>query len=119
MLVLARLLSCSLVLLLLNMPMLCASGSHPRKPPRPPNEDSSSGIDKSAYALGKKMYRARGVPAKVDEDLKKTQGPVLNDLQKKLTDKKIKASIDKLAGRINAEQLKALRYYIKTRYKVE
>ncbi|NRA37908.1 MAG: hypothetical protein HRU15_07200 [Planctomycetes bacterium] len=118
---LARFACCTLALLIFTAPLIHASGSRPRKPPRPPGINADDGVDKAQYALGKKVYRARGVKTTADAAVAKKQKTVLDELQKKLTEKKIKSKtpVDALAGRIDEKQLNALRYYIKTRYDIE
>ena len=92
-----------------------ASGSAPTRPPRPPSAGApTETMDDARYALGKSVYtgkaRQHSNPAAA-----KQQKARLSHLAAETGD----ASLPKLAGRLSAEQLDALDYYISKRYGVK
>lgn len=95
-----------------------ASGSAPTRPPRPPGAgtpDASTPaetMDDARYALGKSVYtgKARQHP---NPAAAKQQKARLSRLAAETGE----TSLPKLAGKLSAEQLDALDYYVSKRYR--
>jgi hypothetical protein len=89
-----------------------ASGSAPTRPPRPPGAGApAETMDDARYALGKSVYTGKA-PQHPNPAAAKQQKARLSHLAAESGD----ASLPKLAGRLSAEQLDALDYYISKRY---
>ena len=106
------LLACLLVVLPLRT---LASGSYPGRPPQPPTT-----IDTAKYHVGKQIFTGKARP---DQDLSAavtSQQARLQELQAALPNKAQQAvDLPALAGKLSADGLEALEYYLAIRYKVE
>ena len=94
--------------------MTLASGSYPGRPPVP-----SMAVDAAKYHLGKHIFTgkarlANGVPAAAAQ-----QEARLQELQAALPPKAQRSvNLPALAGRLSADRLEALEYYLAMRYKI-
>lgn len=93
-----------------------ASGSYTFRPSRP----ALQSVDAELYEVGKNIFAGKtklneAAPAKQAE-----QKGRLTELQSKLPTSALKsANLTDMAGKLTAEQLDALEYYVKTRYKIK
>jgi hypothetical protein len=95
-----------------------ASGTYSARPPRPPTKAAQSEkIDSTKYELGKRIYNgkakldtAAGAPMAMQETR-------LRALESRLPEKEQKsAHLATYAGKLTAEQLDALEYYVAHRF---
>ena len=88
-----------------------SSGTYAGRPPRPP-----ASIDRASYELGKKVFAGEFVAEAGDRE---AQTALLVALQDKLPSRaRTRADLPTYAGRLNSEQIEALQYFLKKRYKV-
>ena len=92
-----------------------ASGSYTSRPPKPATPRGER-IDSAKYELGKRIYTGKaqlgaGTVAAANADAR------LRNLQSSLPEKEQKKTdLTKLSGKLNAEQLEALEYYVAQRF---
>lgn len=97
-----------------------ASGTYNARPPRPPKvEGDERGIvERDKYALGKKVFNRKPDAAVAQPQAnREAQQKRLAELQARLpasTQKKV--NLPALAGKLTAEELEALEYYVSKRY---
>lgn len=90
-----------------------ASGTYASRPPRPP-----SSVDRGLYELGKKVFAGEFVRSSAPGGIV-SQGDLLSDLHERLPHKaRSKSQIASYAGQLTAEQVDALLYFVKKRYRV-
>jgi hypothetical protein len=90
-----------------------ASGSYTGRPPRPP-----SSVDRGLYEMGKKVFAGEFVVASAPGSAA-SQSELLSGLHERLPHKaRAKSEIASYAGQLSAEQVKALQYFLKKRYKI-
>jgi len=88
-----------------------SSGTYAGRPPRPP-----ASIDRASYELGKKVFAGEFVAEEGDREAQTT---LLAALQEKLPSRaRTRADLPTYAGRLNSQQIEALQYFLKKRYKV-
>jgi hypothetical protein len=94
-----------------------ASGSYNARPPRVPQPEGRDRVDQEKYALGKQVYNHKAkltVDASAD---RATQERRLRDLEMRLPERARRdANLTSMAGKLSAQQLDALDYYISKRY---
>ena len=95
-----------------------ASGSYTARPPKPPTaHERGAKMDSARYDLGKRIYNGKlklGEPQAAAATMQETR---LRALQATLPEREKKsANLSALAGRLNAEQLDALEYYVNHRF---
>lgn len=103
---------------LLSMPAgLLASGSYCVCLPKPPPKSAAATkADRDKYDLGQKVYNGKTAPAPATADAA-AQRTRLQALQTSLPEKVgKKKDLTALAGKLTAEQLDALDYYVTQRY---
>lgn len=94
-----------------------ASGSYTARPPVPGLEEGE--MDRAKYALGQKLLTGKVKPGpeaqpEVDTEAQRAR---LNVVQAQLPSRITrKTNVTLLAGRLTAEQLESLEYYVKRRY---
>lgn len=97
-----------------------ASGTYNARPPRPPKVegDGRSIAERDKYALGKKVFTRKADKLAVQPQAnREAQQKRLAELQARLpasTQKKV--NLPALAGKLTAEELDALQYYVSKRY---
>lgn len=92
-----------------------ASGSYPGRPPQPP-----VAVDTDKYNTGKQIFTGKATLGTGAAGAAETQTTRLKDLQGRLPKAVQKtAKLPELAGKLSAEQMKALEYYLELRYKVK
>lgn len=90
-----------------------ASGTYASRPPRPP-----ASVDRGLYELGKKVFTGEFVRASVPGTAA-SQGDLLRDLYERLPHKaRAKSQLASYAGQLTAEQIDALLYFMKKRYRI-
>lgn len=90
-----------------------SSGTYSGRPPRPPTS-----IDRASYELGKKIFAGEFVENEASN--REPQIALLEELQDKLPSRaRARADLPAYAGKLNPDQLEALRYFLKKRYKVD
>lgn len=91
-----------------------ASGSYRGRPPRPP-----SSVDRGAYELGKKVFAGEFAKSSAHGDAV-VQTELLTNLHENLPRRAhARSKIVSYAGQLSEEQIEALRYFLKKRYKVK
>jgi hypothetical protein len=91
-----------------------ASGSYSGRPPRPP-----SSVDRGAYELGKKVFAGEFTKAATPGDAA-SQATLLTSLHENLPAKaRSKSKIASYSGQLSDEQVVALQYFLKKRYKIQ
>ena len=97
----------------LSIGVAAASGAYRGRPAGPPKA-----IDRSSYELGKQVYAGTFVPT-ANAAHEAEQREVLTDLQERLP-VRARGSVDlpSYAGRLSADQVSALRYFLSKRFKV-
>lgn len=91
-----------------------ASGTYRGRPASPP-----ASIDRSAYELGKKIYAGQFTPG-ADAPPADAQRARLEALQERLPMRaRTDVDLPSYAGKLDDEQLAALEYFLKKRFKVE
>ena len=104
-----------LFIYLLLTSSLCASGSYPGKPGKPPKTP-----DVNRYQMGKAIFTGKKKLTKVDDSKKNAQTALLEKINKKLSSKvKRKYKIINLAGKMDDKQMDSLLYYLSVRYKIK
>ena len=89
-----------------------ASGSAPTRPPRPPSAGApAETMDNARYALGKSVFTGKA-PLHSNPTAARQQKARLSRLAAETGE----TSLPKLAGKLSAEQLDALDYYVSKRY---
>lgn len=93
-----------------------ASGTYTSRPPRPPvRGDGGERLDSARYDLGKRIYTGKatlttaGAAAGQEARLRTLQGRLPAKEQRKV-------DLTALSGKLNAEQLDALEYYVAHRF---
>ncbi len=114
----ARRLSWSLLALAIGLaaPLAAsASGSYCVCIPKPPlKTDKAAKVDKDKFDLGQKVFNGKTAPATGDASAQQLR---LSALQKQLPEKVAKKTdLNARAGKLTAEQLSALEYYVQQRY---
>jgi hypothetical protein len=90
------------------------SGSYTGRPPKPPEH-----LDAARYELGKNLCLGRLIPTSGSAD-RAAQESRLKELQGKLPRRaQPTLNLPALAGKLSAEQLAGLEYYLFIRYKVK
>ena len=90
-----------------------ASGSYTARPPQPGAAKKS--LDRAKYSLGQKLFNGKVQPTGQGEAA--TQADRLKRLQGQLPEKvAAKKNLPALAGKLTAEQLDALDYFVTQRY---
>lgn len=90
-----------------------ASGSYCVCIPKPP-QAAASKVDKDKYNLGQKVFNGKTAAAQGDAAAQRAK---LSSLQSQLPEKVgKKTDLNALAGKLTAEQLSALEYYVQQRY---
>lgn len=102
--------------LLLALPVaLCASGTYTARPPRPAAPGQAQKMDSAKYDLGKRIYNGKATltaapaPAGAEARLAALQARLPAGEQKK-------TNLPALGGKLTAEQLDALEYYVGQRF---
>jgi hypothetical protein len=105
----------AVALLAAAAPQAEASGSYRVRPPQPRLQDD---IDRALYALGQQVYDGKSKPSpEIDGTASDSQGQRLGALQQMLPARAARSKdLPKLAGRLSAQQLDALEYYVKRRF---
>ncbi len=105
-------------LVLLSPVLLQASGSYNARPPRPPTiTESRKASDKDKYELGKKIYSGKARLSTQSSVSATQQETRLRALQNRLPESEKKnTNLPALAGKLTAEQLDALEYYVDKRF---
>jgi hypothetical protein len=99
---------------------LLGSGSYCLRPPRPP---AGAVEDSQKYECGKAIFAGKVALSEQTKEQPRAQVQMqyirLRQLQEKLP-ARVKKTVDlpNLAGRLSSEQLAALEYFLKVRYKV-
>lgn len=90
-----------------------ASGTYTSRPPQPRAEKKS--MDRAKYSLGQRLFDGKVTPdAQEDAAAQRTR---LTALQARLPERvSKKKELPALAGKLKAEQLDALEYYVHERY---
>jgi hypothetical protein len=92
-----------------------ASGSYTSRPPKPATPKGER-IDSAKYELGKRIYTGKVQLGTATAAAPNTEARLRN-LQSSLPEKEQKKTdLTKLAGKLNAEQLEALEYYVVQRF---
>jgi hypothetical protein len=93
-----------------------ASGSYTARPPRPPvRTDGGERLDSARYELGKRVYNKKSTLGTVSGQT--GQDERLRAIESRLPEKEQKkANLTSLAGKLTAEQLDALDYYVTHRF---
>jgi hypothetical protein len=90
-----------------------ASGSYSSRPARPP-----SSVDRNAYELGKKIFAGEFTPGSQQSEAAE-QKRLLEELRGRLpAAARARSNFTELGGRLDDEQVAALQYYLKKRYKI-
>jgi hypothetical protein len=90
-----------------------ASGSYTARPPQP--GVSKKGLDRAKYSLGQKLFNGKVAPSGQGDAT--AQNERLKRLQGMLPEKTAaKKNLTTMAGKLSAEQLDALDYYVSNRY---
>jgi hypothetical protein len=112
-----RLLTLALVAATLSAaaPQAEASGAYRARPPQPRLEDD---VNRALYGLGQQVYDGKSKPAaEVEGAAVDSQAQRLGALQQMVRARAARAKVlPKLAGRLSAQQLDALEYYVKRRF---
>ena len=104
-----------LLALMLGSASAYGSGSYKGKGRRPPN-----GLEATQYNLGKKVFTHKADLPEPTAELATEQSEELQALAAALPVKaQRRSNLVALAGRLSAEELDALTYYVSIRYKVE
>ena len=104
---------------LVALPALAqASGSYTARPPRPLLKgESGAKIDAEKYELGKRLYTGKMKPGELQATAATAQAERLRELQAQLPEREMKKTdLTALAGKLSAEQLDALAYYVQQRF---
>ena len=100
---------------LLFISTLAASGSRPQKPGKPPRNP-----DITKYNNGKALFTGKKELPSANEKIKETQLTVLKAIDSKIpASAKKKYKILPLAGRLSDKQIEDLKYYLSIRYKLK
>lgn len=92
-----------------------SSGSYSGRPPIP-----NVSVDTDKYHLGKKLFAGKVALGEASAALLDQQKPRLQELQKKLPENvQESVTLPAMAGKLNAQQMEALDYYISVRYKIK
>ena len=92
-----------------------ASGSYRSRPSAPP-----SSVDRSQYELGKKVFLGEFLGSAGGAPDATAQAEALRELQSKLpASVRGRVDLSSLGGSLSTEEMDALRYFLKRRYKVE
>lgn len=95
-----------------------ASGTHANRMPKPPSSKETEKLDREKYSLGQKIYNAK-VKLMTAGDAGAQMGR-LKVLQARLPAKIAeKKNLVSLAGKLTAEQLEALEYFVQQRFPVK
>ena len=103
----------SVLLLAAGAEAALASGTYSSRPPQPRAEKKS--MDRAKYSLGQRLFDGKVKPeAQADADAQRAR---LTTLQARLPERVgKKKELPTLAGKLTAEQLDALEYYVQERY---
>jgi hypothetical protein len=103
----------SAAVLVASARMALASGSYTSRPPQPRIEKKS--LDRARYSLGQRLFDNKvKLDGQVDASAQRTR---LETLQARLPERVAKKKdLPALAGRMSAQQLDALEYYVGERY---
>jgi len=94
---------------------LFASGSRPQKPGKPPRNP-----DITKYNSGKALFTGKKELPKVNEKIKEAQLALLKIIESKVpASARKKYSVLPLAGRVSEKELEDLKYYLSIRYKIK
>ena len=95
-----------------------ASGTYTARPPRPAIKgERGAKMDSEKYELGKRIYTGKLKPGETQTVGAAAQEGRLRHLQTHLPEREQKSTnLTSLAGRLSAEQLDALEYYIHQRF---
>ena len=98
--------------------MVQASGSYTARPPRPLLKgEPGAKIDAEKYELGKRIYTGKVKPGELQAAVATAQEGRLRELQAQLPERESKKTdLSSLAGKLSAEQLDALEYYVHQRF---
>lgn len=93
-----------------------ASGTYTSRPPRPPSRtEGHERLDSAKYELGKRVYNKKSTLGTVSGAT--GQEERLRAIEARLPEKEQKkANLTALAGKLSAEQLDALDYYVAQRF---
>jgi hypothetical protein len=103
----------TLLLLLLGASPVVASGTYRGAPPRP-----ATTLDVDKYEAGKRLFTGVTAPKEAATSRARQQASRLAALQARLPRAARGTDLNQLAGRLDPEQMEALEYFLKVRYKV-
>ena len=94
---------------------LLASGSRPQKPGKPPRNP-----DITKYNSGKALFTGKKKLPEVNEKNKEAQLILLKKIESKVpASARKKYSVLPLAGRVSEKEVEDLKYYLSIRYKIK
>lgn len=109
----------SLLMVALAPSPASASGCYCAKPPKP----SASGrarLDSTTYDLGKRIFTGKAALGAAEGSRAESQRATLAELEQRLpSSARRKAKLADLAGRLSDAELKALEYYVDSRFKTQ